>query len=88
MQHLEGSGTPVLYIGRKVLKGCNDTDFKIMFWSSKLSDTPYNTNIQHVRYKTITLLEQNPHLHHHVCRVKALILHICFKVRSQLPIEI
>jgi hypothetical protein len=21
MQHLEGSGTPVLYIGRKVLKG-------------------------------------------------------------------
>jgi hypothetical protein len=23
MQHLEGSGTPVLYIGRKVLKGKN-----------------------------------------------------------------
>jgi len=22
MQHLEGSGTPVLYIGRTVLKGC------------------------------------------------------------------
>ena len=23
MQHLEGSGTPVLYMGRKVLKGFN-----------------------------------------------------------------
>ena len=25
MQHLEGSGTPVLYIGRKVLKGLKKT---------------------------------------------------------------
>jgi hypothetical protein len=25
MQHLEGSGTPVLYIGRKVLKGYSVT---------------------------------------------------------------
>jgi len=27
MQHLEGSGTPVLYIGRTVLKGYTYTDY-------------------------------------------------------------
>jgi len=27
MQHLEGSGTPVLYIGRTVLKGYNQISY-------------------------------------------------------------
>ena len=44
MQHLEGSGTPVLYIGRKVLKGqlaecSNNAIFKYgqyNFWASSL----------------------------------------------------
>ena len=62
--------------------------FKIMFCSRKLRNTPYTINITHVWYRMITMLEWNPHLQHHVCTVKDLLLHICFNVRLQLPIEI
>jgi len=31
MQHLEGSGKPVLYIGRTVLKGAYSTDMSILW---------------------------------------------------------
>jgi len=41
MQHLEGSGTPVLYIGRTVLKGCTQHKMKRVFL---LSDMPRNRN--------------------------------------------
>ena len=31
MQHLDGSGTPVLYIGRKVLKGYGAFQYAVLF---------------------------------------------------------
>ena len=47
MQHLEGSGTPVLYIGRKVLKGQIKSCFQPNY---------FNLNLQIVflfRYKEL-----------------------------------
>jgi len=66
MQHLEGSGTPVLYIGRTVLKGCCETlkyqtRYNLQFWfdhtqsSSKfsfLSIRKYTINTEVLIHKT------------------------------------
>jgi len=39
MQHLEGSGTPVLYIGRTVLKGQRTANFHTFSWKTTVQCT-------------------------------------------------
>jgi hypothetical protein len=47
MQHLEGSGTPVLYIGRTVLKGHHG---KAEVLEKNISPAPTWRNVMNVRY--------------------------------------
>ena len=48
MQHLEGSGTPVLYIGRTVLKGYYETNCnkKVLLKSHPLTDQAVTKNVK------------------------------------------
>jgi hypothetical protein len=51
MQHLEGSGTPVLYIGRTVLKGYEDLVFLGYQW---VISSPYSKAIRCLRLQVST----------------------------------
>ena len=57
MQHLEGSGTPVLYIGRTVLKGQNSSllGCNAVFLGGWVPHSPNNTTSHLKRLESSTL---------------------------------
>jgi hypothetical protein len=61
MQHLEGSGTPVLYIGRTVLKGYITFALKLTLKSSYMfrCEKHHHQGVHYLRISKVTVLKMS-----------------------------